>query len=256
MLGGVVRDVEVVRRRHRLAGFRLLARPVDGRADEVPLRSRGRFGFMGIDGNKALARRFYEEVWDAGNVDVANEVFAVDYVRHDLPSGEAEPGGSGQATIARQFRAAFPDFRMRVNLVLAEDDLVAGRWTTERTNTGSWGGRPPTGRRATFAGVNIFRIRDGKVVELWNHRDDLGLMEQLGAEIYAGAAPTDEDPVGPPPSRRRDRGAEVVGEGRFELPRPCGHRILRLLGATHGSRFYASSCVVWCRSVPASLVPS
>ena len=158
---------------------------------------------MGIDDNKALVRRFYEEVWDAGNVGVANEVFDDDYVRHDLRPGQAVPGGAGQAMIAGDFRAAFPDLRMRVDLVLAEGDLVAARWTTEGTNTGSWGGLPPTGRHAVFSGVNIFRIRDGKVVELWNHRDDLGLTEQLGAEIYAGAAPApaDDDPVGPPETR-------------------------------------------------------
>lgn len=157
---------------------------------------------MGIDEHKALVRRFYEEVWDAGNVDVAIEIFADDYERHDLRPGQAAPGGAGQATIAGEFRAAFPDLRMRVDLLLAEGDLVAARWTTEGTNTGSWGGRPPTGRHVTFAGVNIFRIRDGKVVELWNHRDDLGLMEQLGAEIYAGAASADDDPVGPAEPKR------------------------------------------------------
>ncbi len=47
----------------------------------------------------------------------------------------------------------------------------------------------PTGKAVEFAGVNIFRIRDGKIVEIWNHRDDLGLMQQLGAPIFAGATP-------------------------------------------------------------------
>jgi predicted ester cyclase len=79
---------------------------------------------------------------------------------------------------------------MELDLILAEGDLVAARWTTEGTNSGPWGGRPPTGKRARFCGVNIFRFRDGKVAELWNHRDDLGLMQQLEAEIYAGPAPT------------------------------------------------------------------
>jgi len=81
---------------------------------------------------------------------------------------------------------------MEVDLILAEGDLVAARWTTEGTNSGPWGGSLPTGKPARFSGVNIFRIREGKVVELWNHRDDLGLMQQLGAEICAGAAPTDD----------------------------------------------------------------
>jgi steroid delta-isomerase-like uncharacterized protein len=145
---------------------------------------------MGVEENKALVRRFYEEVWDRGNVEVAYEVFADDYLRHDLRPTAAAPGPSGQREIAAAFRAAFPDLRWRVDLLLGEGDLVAGRWTASGTNTGPWAGMAATGKPATFSGVNIFRIRDGKVVEIWNHRDDLGLAQQLGASIYAGAPPS------------------------------------------------------------------
>jgi steroid delta-isomerase-like uncharacterized protein len=148
---------------------------------------------VGVEENKALVLQFYEEVWNRGNLDVTSEVFAPKYVRHDLRPSEALPGPAGQAKIAADFRAAFPDLRMEVDLILAEGDLVAARWTTEGTNTGRWGNHPPTGRWARFSGVNIFRFRDGKVAELWNHRDDLGLVQQLGVEIYAGAAPTDDE---------------------------------------------------------------
>ena len=144
---------------------------------------------MDVEGNRSLVRRFYEQVWNQGNVDVAAVVFAEDYVRHDLRPTTALPGPKGQAKIAADFRAAFPDLRMVVDLIVAEGDLVAARWTTEGTNTGPWAGHPPTGKHATFSGVNIFRFAGGKVVELWNHRDDLGLAQQLGAEIFAGAAP-------------------------------------------------------------------
>lgn len=147
---------------------------------------------MGVEENKALVRRFYQEVWNRGNVDVTSEVFAEEYVRHDLRPTEALPGPAGQAKIAADFRAAFPDLRMELDLILGDGDLVAARWTAEGTNTGPWGGRPATGKPARFSGVNIFWFRDGKVIELWNHRDDLGLMQQLGAEIYAGVAPTDD----------------------------------------------------------------
>ena len=148
---------------------------------------------MGVEEYKSLVERFYDEVWNKGNVEVASEVFAEDYVRHDLRPTQALPGPAGQAKIAADFRAAFPDLRMELDLILGDGDLVAARWTAEGTNTGPWGGRPPTGKRARFSGVNIFRFRDGKVVELWNQRDDLGLKQQLGAEIYAGAAPTEDE---------------------------------------------------------------
>ncbi len=149
---------------------------------------------MSIEEDKSLVKRFYEEVWNQGNMDVTSEVFAEDYVRHDLRRTKALPRPAGQAKVASDFRAAFPDLRMQVDLLLAEGDLVAARWTTEGTNTGPWGDAPATAKRAMFSGVNIFRFKDGKVVELWNHRDDLGLMQQLGAEIYAGAAPSNEEP--------------------------------------------------------------
>jgi predicted ester cyclase len=93
-----------------------------------------------------------------------------------------------------QFRRAFPDLRWRVDLVLGDGDLVAARWTASGTHSGGWGDVAPTGRRATFSGVNIFRFGDeGKVVEIWNHRDDFGLREQLGAPVFAGAQPQAEE---------------------------------------------------------------
>jgi steroid delta-isomerase-like uncharacterized protein len=144
---------------------------------------------MSTEENKALVRRFYEEVWDRGNSDFAFEVFAEDYVRHDLRPTEALPGPEGQKRIADDFRSAFPDLRVNVDLVIGEGDFVVGRWTATGTHSGSWGALEPTGRRATFSAVNIFRFDHGKVVEIWNHRDDLGLRDQLGAAIYAGARP-------------------------------------------------------------------
>ena len=115
---------------------------------------------MNVDANKALIRRFYEEVWARGNVGFADEVFADHYVRHDLRPTKAAQGAAGQALIAEQFRSAFPDLEWRVDLVLGDGDLVAARWTASGTHSGAWGDVAPTGRRATFSGVNIFRFGD------------------------------------------------------------------------------------------------
>jgi steroid delta-isomerase-like uncharacterized protein len=149
---------------------------------------------MNVEANKALVRRFYEEVWARGNVAFAEEVFADDYVRHDLRPTKALPGAAGQALIAEQFRRAFPDLEWRVDLVLGDGDLVAARWTASGRHSGAWGDVGPTGKRAIFSGVNIFRFGDeGKVVEIWNHRDDLGLREQLGVPVFAGVQPQAEE---------------------------------------------------------------
>jgi steroid delta-isomerase-like uncharacterized protein len=142
---------------------------------------------VNVDANKALIRRFYEEVWARGNVGFTEEVFADDYVRHDLRPTNAAPGAAGQALIAEQFRRAFPDLEWHVDLVLGDGDLVAARWTASGTHSGASGDVAATGRRTTFSGVNIFRFgEDGKVAEIWNHRDDLGLREQLGVAVFAG----------------------------------------------------------------------
>jgi steroid delta-isomerase-like uncharacterized protein len=136
---------------------------------------------VGVAENKALVLRFYAEVWGRGNVAYAHEVFADDYVRHDLRRTEPPAGPGGQAKIAGDFRRAFPDLKWGVDLVLGEDDLVAARWTATGTHRGVWGDVAATERAVTFSGVNIFRFGpEGKVVEIWNHRDDLGLTEQLG----------------------------------------------------------------------------
>jgi steroid delta-isomerase-like uncharacterized protein len=140
------------------------------------------------EANKALVRRFYEEVWAQGNLDVADEVFADGYERHDFRHGEPASGPEGQKQIAAAFRAAFPDLSWEIDFILADGDFVVGRWTATGTHLGPWAGVEATGRPMRFSAVNVFRFSDGKVVEIWNHRDDLGLMQQLGAPVYAGAA--------------------------------------------------------------------
>jgi steroid delta-isomerase-like uncharacterized protein len=142
---------------------------------------------MSAGTNKNIVRRFYDEVWGRGNLDVADEIFASNYVRHDLRPGNPTPGPEGQKQIAADFRAAFPDLTFTVEFMVAEVDFVVARWTIRGTHKGYWGKVPPTGKYAKFSGVNIFRIVGGKVVEIWNHRDDLGLMQQLGVPIWAGS---------------------------------------------------------------------
>ena len=145
-----------------------------------------------VEANKRLVVRFYEELWNRGNYEAADDLVAADYVRHDLRPGDAPPGPAGQTAVAQRFRTAFPDVRLEVEALIAEGDMVVARWIMSGTHSGPWGDVPATGRRVRFAGANFFRIADGKIAEIWNLRDDLGLREQVGAPIYAGFP---EDPV-------------------------------------------------------------
>lgn len=123
--------------------------------------------------NKALVARFYEEVWNKGDYDVADEVFAEDYVRNDPRGGNPPKGPRGQKVIAESFRKGCPDCVMAVARLIAEGDLVVGQWKITGT-------QQPSGSKIEFVGVNIFRFADGKVVEVWNYRDDLAYSLQRG----------------------------------------------------------------------------
>ena len=144
---------------------------------------------MQVEQNKKAVRRFYEEVMGKGNYDVASEVFSDSYIRHDFRQTVAAAGPQGQKDVAVAFRAAFPDIKVKIDLLLGEGDYVIGRWTLTGTNDGPWDRQSPTGKKMVYSGCNIFRFQNGKVAEIWNHRDDLGLQEQLGVPIHAGTPP-------------------------------------------------------------------
>ena len=132
------------------------------------------------DDPKECVRRFYREVWNRGNVAATNELAAPDCVRHD-PSGPVPMEPSGFAAMASRWRAALPDLRLDIDVLLAEADLVAARWTISGTHTGPLGGIPASGKAVTFSGVNVFRIVSGRISEIWNHRDDLRFYQEIGA---------------------------------------------------------------------------
>jgi len=81
-------------------------------------------------------------------------------------------------------RRAFPDLRFTADVVVADGEFVAGRWTMTGTNTGTFDlfGLPPTGRPVTMTGQEIFRARDGKLAEVWHQEDVPGMLRQLGLE--------------------------------------------------------------------------
>jgi steroid delta-isomerase-like uncharacterized protein len=131
------------------------------------------------ESQKALIRRFYQEVWNEGKMPVIEQVFASQYTRHDPGAGTHMASHEDQRKSAGAQRAMFPDLELHIDFMIAEGDKVAARWTIRGTNLGPRGKNLPTGKSVKFSGINIFRFEDGKVVELWNHRDDLSLFRQL-----------------------------------------------------------------------------
>ena len=88
------------------------------------------------EANKALISRFYEEVWNKGNLDAADAIFADDYVRHDLRPGDAPAVPEGQKLVAGMFRAAFPDVHLGVEFMVSEAEMVVARWTMRGIHKG------------------------------------------------------------------------------------------------------------------------
>jgi len=129
----------------------------------------------------ALARRSFDEIWNAGNLDAADELFSPDYVNHDPMSPEVPPGPRGVKQIAAMYRRAFPDLRFSIDEMLTAGDRVITRWTGQGTQRGALRGLPPSGRQVRVTGISIHRIAGGRIVETWVNWDTLGMMEQLGA---------------------------------------------------------------------------
>lgn len=131
--------------------------------------------------NKAVFRRYFEEVLNAGNLVLIDDLIARSYVSH-YPTGYDFGGGpDGVKQIVSAVRRGFPDVHFTVEDVIAEGDKVVGRWTFRGTHQGDFMGILPTGRKVSVMGIAIYRIARGKIAEAWVAWDSLGLLQQLGA---------------------------------------------------------------------------
>jgi steroid delta-isomerase-like uncharacterized protein len=131
------------------------------------------------DENKAISRRADEELFNRGNLDVADELFAPDFVYHDPAGGELRRPESVKG-YAAMLRDAFPDLQQTIEEQMAEGDKVAYRWTARGTHEGELMGIAPTGKRVEFTGIAVARLANGKIEEIWENYDALGMMQQLG----------------------------------------------------------------------------
>lgn len=130
--------------------------------------------------NKAQFRRTYEELLNGGELSVADELVAPDFVNHEAPPGK-DRGPESMRGLATMLRTAFPDLHFTIEDLVAEGDTVAGRLTMSGTHEGPLMEMAPTGRSVRQDHMHIVRFRDGKALEHWGVRDDLSMMQQLGA---------------------------------------------------------------------------
>ena len=134
-----------------------------------------------------FVHRWFEEVWNNGNLDAVDELMTPDAAMHGLGDGAGVSGSEAFKAFATRLRSAFPDMRVTVVDTVEEGDLIASRWTVTMTHTGDQLGIAPTGKRVGVTGMSMARLRDGKMVEGWNNWDTMALMEQIGA-LHQGVA--------------------------------------------------------------------
>lgn len=140
---------------------------------------------MSIEENREIARRYGEDIWDRADMAAADDLLAPDLIDHH-PFGAQGPGREGYKHVVTLFHAAFADFRVTNDDIIAEGDRVTLRWNARGTHTAALAGIPPTGKPVTITGIDILRIANGKIVERWAEDNGLALMQQLGVIPAAG----------------------------------------------------------------------
>ena len=141
--------------------------------------------------NKALAKRAFEELLSGGQFELAEQLYAKDFVNHgihrDISLEEDQAALKG-------WHQAFPDVKIVPAKLMAEGDLVTIYWIASGTNTGTGNGLPATGKKVEQSGITIWRIANGKIKEEWSAFDQLSMMQQLGllpAQKSSSASDTD-----------------------------------------------------------------
>jgi len=133
---------------------------------------------MSTESNKRLVRRYYDEVLNGGNLGLLDQIALHDYDEHSPFPGQ--PNGieglkARVGAIAASFKPVFT-----VHELIGEDDTVIAYWTNTGTHQGEFMGIPPSGRKVTISGIDVHRLRDGKMAEHWHVVEELQMLQQLG----------------------------------------------------------------------------
>jgi len=134
---------------------------------------------LSLDDNKALYRRYIDEAFNGGRVELLDQFLAPSYVFHDAPPG-VPPGIEGVRQTIRMFHAAFPDLNITIEELVAEGDTVCTRAVTRGTHTGApIMGIAASGKSFVMRGMTMVRVDAGRITDSWVSNDVLGLMNQL-----------------------------------------------------------------------------
>lgn len=133
---------------------------------------------MTIEQNKQIMTRMIDEVWNKGFLPAADELFAPDHTSPSAP--QLPPGSEGVKILVKMFREAMPDYRMSIDLMVADENQVSARFTQSGTHSGGdLMGMKASGRKATWTEIGVLKIKNGKIVESWYEVDMLSMIQQL-----------------------------------------------------------------------------
>ena len=130
-----------------------------------------------MEQNALIVRRFFDELWTQGRLEVADELLGPGHIHH--LSGDDLGGPEEVKALVTILRTAFPDLHFAIEDEVVAHDKVVVRWTAVGTHLGDYDGFAPTGRIVTWTGIDIVRLQDHRIVELWGNNDGLGFEEQL-----------------------------------------------------------------------------
>jgi predicted ester cyclase len=137
---------------------------------------------MSLEENKAVARRYFEDA--PFNPAACDEIFAPSFQFHAIVHTGVTPqtvesNPQSEQAAYEQHQAIWGGWHFQIEEMIAEGDRVMVRWTSHGTQQGEFNGLPPTGTHTTNSGINIFRIADGRIAEVWDIYDRLWMWQQL-----------------------------------------------------------------------------
>lgn len=127
--------------------------------------------------NKEFIHSYTEDFWNKHHLDAFEKYFTKDFVVH---YADGDYNYEQYKGICQAYFTALPDMHVTTDDLIAEGDKVTKVWTVNGTQTGELLGIPATGKQIVVKGIEVFRIKNGKIAELWASMDNLGMMQQLG----------------------------------------------------------------------------
>lgn len=127
--------------------------------------------------NKDFIQAYTEDFWNKQNIAVFEKYFTADFIVHNANGDQNFEQYKG---LCKAYFTAFPDLYITTDDQVAEGDKVTKVWTANCTHKGEIMGIPATGNQIVVKGIEVFKIEDGKISELWASMDNLGMMQQLG----------------------------------------------------------------------------